>query len=169
MATKSKPTVEKQFIQSVIDSALDIVQVFKAVRDDSGRIIDFTWYANNINAQAQNGNVIGKSLLQQNPGIIRAGIYDRMVQVTETGVAQRYEQSYSFEQFRTQWFYQSLVKFDDGVIMTTRDVTAHKMAEQQIIKGNNLLQSLFNSALNTITVIDAVRNDQGEIIGFKYV
>lgn len=169
MATKSKANVEKHFMQAVIDSALDIVQVFKAERDDSGKIIDYTWFANNINAQAQNGNVIGKSLLQQNPGIFRAGIFDRMVQVTETGVAQRYEQSYSFEQFRTQWFYQSLVKFDDGVIMTTRDITAHKMAEQQIIKGNNLLQSLFNSSLNTITVVEAVRNDNGDVIDFKYI
>ncbi|MCS3799340.1 hypothetical protein [Niastella sp. OAS944] len=169
MATKPKATADKQFMQAVIDSALDIIQVFKAERDDSGKIIDFTWYANNINAQAQNGNVIGKSLLQQNPGIIRAGIYDRMVQVTETGVSQRYEQSYSFEQFRTQWFYQSLVKFDDGIIMTTRDITAHKMAEQQIIKGNSLLQSLFNSSLNTITVVEAVRDNNSEVIDFKYV
>lgn len=169
MATKPKATAEKQFMQAVIDSALDIIQVFKAARDDSGRITDFIWVANNKNAQVQNGNVIGKSLLQQNPGIFRAGIFDRMVQVTETGVAQRYEQSYSFEQFRTQWFYQSLVKFGDGVIMTTRDITAHKMAEQQIIKGNNLLQSVFNSSLNTITVVEAVRNDNGEVIDFKYV
>ena len=169
MATKPKPSVEKQFIQSVIDSALDIVQVFKAVRDDAGKIIDFTWVANNQIALIQNGNVIGKSLLQQNPGVIRAGIFDRMVQVTETGVAQRYEQSYSFEQFKLQWFYQSLVKFDDGIIMTSRDITAHKMVEQQIIKGNNLLQSLFNSSLNTISVIEAVRDDRGELVDFKYL
>lgn len=169
MATKPKPTVEQQFIQSVIDSALDIVQVFKAVREDSGQIIDFTWVANNQNALIQNGNVIGKSLLQQNPGVIRSGIFDRMVQVTQTGVAQRYEQSYSFEQFRLQWFYQCLVKFDDGVIMTSRDITAHKMVEQQIIKSNNLLQSVFNSSLNTITVIEAVRDDRREVVDFKYL
>jgi PAS domain-containing protein len=168
MATKPKPTVKQQFIQSVIDSALDIVQVFKAVRDDSGKIIDFIWVANNKHARNQNGNVIGKSLLQQNPGVIRAGIFDRMVQVTETGVAQQYEQSYSFEQFRLQWFYQSVVKFDDGIISTTRDITAHKMAEQQIIKSNNLLQSVFNSSLNTISVIEAVRDDGGEVVDFKY-
>lgn len=169
MATKPKPTAERQFMQAVIDSALDIVQVFKAVRDDAGRIIDFTWIANNQSAYLQNGDVIGKSLLQQNPGVIRAGIFDRMVQVVETGVAQRYEQSYSFEQFRLQWFYQSIVKYEDGIISTTRDITAHKMAEQQIIKGNNLLQSVFNSSLNTITVVEAVRNHQGEVVDFKYL
>ena len=166
---KSKTNVEQQFIQCLIDSALDIVQVFKAVRNKSGQIIDFTWVANNQNAQIQNGNVIGKSLLQQNPGVIRSGIFDRMVQVTQTGVAQRYEQSYSFEQFKLQWFYQCLVKFDDGIIMTSRDITTHKMAEQQIIKSNNLLQSVFNSSLNTITVIEAVRDDRGELVDFKYL
>lgn len=169
MRTRQKVDAAKAFLQSVIDCALDIVQVFQAVRDEQGNIIDFTWTAQNKNAVAQNGDVIGKSLLQQNPGVMRAGIFDRMVQVAETGVAQRYEQSYSFEQFRTQWFYQSLTKYKDGIIMTARDITAHKMAEQQIIKSNNLLQSLFNSSLNTITVIEAVRNDNGEVVDFKYL
>ena len=141
MATKQKEKSAKSFLQSVIDCALDVVQVFKAERDEKGKIIDFNWVAQNKNAFVQNGDVIGKSLLQQNPGVLRAGIFDRMVQVTETGVSQRYEQSYSFEQFKTQWFYQSLTKYDDGIIMTSRDITAHKMAEQQIIKGNNLLRS----------------------------
>ncbi len=169
MATKQKENTPKAFLQSVIDCALDIVQVFNAVRDDRKKITDFIWIAQNNNARLQNGDVIGKSLLQQNPGVIRAGIFDRMVQVTDTGVGQRYEQSYSFEQFKTQWFYQSLMKYEDGIIMTSRDITAHKMAEQQIIKGNNLLQSLFNSSLNTITVIEAVRNDVGDVIDFKYL
>jgi PAS domain-containing protein len=169
MATKQKADATKTFLQSVIDCALDVVQVFRAVRDEKRHIIDFTWLAQNRNAVAQNGDVIGKSLLQQNPGVMRSGIFDRMVQVTETGVAQRYEQSYSFEQFRTQWFYQSLVKYEDGILMTSRDITAHKMAEQQIIKGNNLLQSLFNSSLNMITVVEAVRNDNGDVIDFRYL
>ena len=167
MATKQKDAA-KTFLQSVIDCALDVVQVFKAVRDDKEKITDFIWIAQNKNALVQNGDVIGKSLLLQNPGVLRAGIFDRMVQVTETGVGQRYEQYYSFEQFKTQWFYQSLMKYDDGIVMTSRDITAHKMAEQQIIKSNNLLQSLFNSSLNTITVIEAVRNENGEVIDFKY-
>jgi PAS domain-containing protein len=169
MATKQKENATKAFLQSLIDCALDVVQVFQTVRDEKGKIIDFKWVAQNKNAQLQNGDVIGNSLLQQNPGVIRAGIFDRMVQVAETGVGQRYEQSYSFEQFKTQWFYQALAKYEDSIIMTSRDITAHKMAEQQIIKGNNLLQSLFNSSLNTITVIEAVRNDNGDVIDFKYL
>jgi PAS domain-containing protein len=92
-----------------------------------------------------------------------------MVQVTETGIPQRYEQNYSFEQFRSQWFYQSIVKYKDGVLSTTRDITALKLAEQQIIRSNNLLQSIFNSSLNAITVFEAVRNENGDITDFKYL
>ncbi len=169
MATKQKANASHAQLQLVIDCALDIIQVFRAVRDVNDKIVDFIWIANNKHAVALNGDVVGKSLIEQNPGVIRAGIFDRMVQVTETGVPQRYEQNYSFEQFRSQWFHQSIVKYEDGVLSTTRDITALKIAEQQIIKSNNLLQSVFNSSLNSITVFDAVRNEYGDIIDFKYL
>src|ERR1044072_1401975 len=168
MATRQKANASDD-LQLVIDSALDVVQVFRAVRDEKKNIIDFIWIANNKQAVELVGEVIGKSLIEQNPGVIRAGIFDRMVQVTETGIPQRYEQNYSFEQFKSQWFYQSIVKYEDGVLSTTRDITPLKIAEQQIIKGNNLLQSVFNSSLNAITVFDAVRNEDGDIIDFKYL
>lgn len=169
MATSKKANAGDDYLQLVIDSALDIVQVFHAIRDEKSNIIDFIWIANNKQAVELVGEVIGKSLMEQNPGVVRAGIFDRMVQVTQTGVPQRYEQNYSFEQFKSQWFYQSIVKYGDGVLSTTRDITALKTAEQQIIRSNNLLQSLFNSSLNAITVLEAVRNEKGDIIDFKYM
>ncbi|AEV99527.1 hypothetical protein A4D02_27180 [Niastella koreensis] len=169
MATRQKTIANQGYIQSFIDCSLDVVQVFQAVRDKDSNIIDFIWTANNKQAVEQNGDVIGKSLIQQNPGVMRSGIFNRMVQVATTGVPQRYEQHYSFEQFRSQWFYQSIVKFEDGLIMTTREITAMKMAEQQVIRSNILLQSVFDSSLNTITVVEAVRNKNGEIIDFKYL
>jgi PAS domain-containing protein len=169
MATRQKATANQAYMQSLIDCSLDVVQVFQAVRDKDSHIIDFIWIAHNKHAVEMNGDVIGKSLVQQNPGVIRAGIFNRMVQVAETGVPQRYEQNYSFEQFRSQWFYQSIVKYKDGIISTTRDITAMKMAEQQIIRSNNLLQSIFDSSLNTITVVEAVRNEKGDLVDFKYL
>jgi len=169
MATTQKATANQVYMQSLIDCSLDIIQIFQAVRDENHNIIDFIWIANNKQAVEMNGDVVGKSLIQQNPGIIPSGIFNRMVQVTETGVPQRYEQSYSFEQFRSQWFYQSIVKYKDGIISTTRDITSIKIAEQQIIRTNNLLQSIFDSSLNTITVVEAVRNQHGDIVDFKYL
>ncbi|HTG55558.1 MAG TPA: hypothetical protein VL943_04795, partial [Niabella sp.] len=48
---------------SVLDSSLDIIQAFDAVRDQSGGIIDFVWKVQNKKGLEQNGDVIGKSLL----------------------------------------------------------------------------------------------------------
>jgi PAS domain-containing protein len=169
MATRQKANADHKHLQTVIDCVLDIVQVFQAVRDENNKVVDFIWIANNKHAVELNGDVIGKSLLEQNPGVIRSGIFDRMVHVTNSGIPQRYEQNYSFEQFRSQWFYQSIVKYKDGVLSTTRDITAIKIAEQQIIKCNNLLQSLFNSSLSAIAVFEAVRSENGDIVDFKYL
>jgi hypothetical protein len=64
---------------------LDIIQVFKAVRDSMGKIVDFTWEMNNKPAVKQNGEVIGESLLQKHPGLVPSGIFAKMIEVTEIG------------------------------------------------------------------------------------
>lgn len=131
-------------LQSVIDSSLDIIQVFKAIRDESGRITDFSWVMNNRKGIEQNGDVIGQSLLQKNPGVIESGIFGRMVEVTQTGQPQQLEQFYAYEQFEG-WFYQALAKSDDGVAMTTRDITERKQQEQRqdyLLKLNDAIRPL---------------------------
>lgn len=122
----------KEFLQSVLDNSLDIIQAFKAIRNDSGRIVDFVWLVNNKRAIEQNGEVIGQTILERNPHVIPSGIFDRMIQVMETGVPQEVEQYYESEQFSGNWFYQAMVKQEDGVVMTTRDITDQKNADKEL-------------------------------------
>lgn len=122
-----------EFLQSVLDSSLDVIQAFKAVRDESGKIIDFVWLINNSKAVEQNGDVIGERVLAVNPGIVSAGIFERMVQVLESGISQEIEQFYSAEQFEGRWFYQSIVKLQDGIVMATRDITDQIQSEKELI------------------------------------
>ncbi|KAA6432736.1 PAS domain S-box protein [Dyadobacter flavalbus] len=122
------PELNQRLVQATLDSSLDVIQVFSAVRDEAGRIVDFVWLINNRKAVEQNGDVIGKSLLKQNPGVVPTGIFDHMVRVTQTGLPYEGEQYYEHEQF-SGWFYQALVKSDDGVAMTTRNITKEKQAQ----------------------------------------
>jgi two-component system CheB/CheR fusion protein len=124
---------KEELLQATMDSSPNIIQVFKAIREDSGKITDFEWIIQNIRGTEQNGNVIGKTILEVNPDVVPAGIFDRMVQVTETGLSQEVEQYYSSEQFSDQWFYQSMVKQGDGVVMTTRDITEQIKAEKVLL------------------------------------
>lgn len=123
----------QESLQAILDSSLYIVQAFKAIRNKSGKIVDFVWVMNNKKAIEQNGEVIGKSLLQQNPGVTASGLFKQFVQVTETGVVVDQEVYYNHEQF-DGWFHQMLVKMGDGFVMNTEDITEKKKAEQEILR-----------------------------------
>ncbi|RVU02446.1 PAS domain S-box protein [Mucilaginibacter limnophilus] len=118
-------------LQATLDSSSEMIQVFKAIRDEDGKITDFVWVLNNHASEQIYGDVIGKSLLQNNPGVVATGIFNNLIKVTETGVPQQYEKKYVHEQFNG-WFYQSVVKLGDGVITNTTDITERKRAEQRL-------------------------------------
>ncbi|MBO9204288.1 MULTISPECIES: ATP-binding protein [Niastella] len=161
------PSEYKDLLQATIDSSLDIIQLFKAVRNEEGRIIDFVWLLNNKKAIEQNGDVTGRSLLQQHPGVVEAGIFEKMVKVTETGKPSEEEMYYNYEQF-DGWFYQAVVRSGDGVVLTTRDITKQKNAEAEIMKSRDLLLAMMDAPNIGIGVFKVVRNNHGKIIDFIF-
>jgi len=120
-------------LQATMDSSRDMVQVFEAVRDDTGEIVDFRWLFNNHTAEKLYGDVIGRSLLQNNPGVAEEGIFDTFKRVVETGEPDQSEHHYVHEQF-DGWFHQSCVKLGDGVATTTSDITERKLAEVDVLR-----------------------------------
>ncbi len=157
----------QQLLKATMNSSLDMLQVFEAVRDEYGAIVDFRWILNNHAAEKVFGNVIGKNLLPLNPGVVEAGIFDTFKQVVETGVTDFSERHYVHEQFNG-WFYQSVVKLGDGVVTTTVDITERKKAELEIILSKQFLQSIMDSSLDVIQVFDAVRDESGNIVDFTW-
>ena len=122
-------------LKTTLDSSFNYIQVFKAVRDKTGKIIDFIWVLNNRKSIERQGDRVGKSLLQLNPGIVASGIFDQFVQVTETGESKTSEFYYEYEGFH-DWFHQTIVKFDDGFILTGEIITERKKAEQELERLN---------------------------------
>lgn len=175
--TELKARSGLEFFQSVVDSSLDIIQVFEAVRNETGKIIDFIWIVNNTQGVKQNGDVIGKRLITFSPGVIVSGIFDKMVEVTETGIPYKHEQFYPYEQFEDAWYYQALVKHEDGVIMTTRDITAEKKAEQELLNVKDKLAQkaadkyvwLFNSIEQGFCTIEVLFNEADEPVDYRFL
>ncbi|RPD47559.1 PAS domain S-box protein [Paracnuella aquatica] len=157
----------RELLKATIDSSLDMIQVFEAVRDESGAIVDFKYTLLNEAAEKWMPDPIGKSLLALQPGVVEEGIFDAFKQVVETGTPQHYEKHYQHEQF-DGWFYQSVVKLHDGVATTTTDITSRKIAEQSLEKTTRLLDTIINSSLYTIQYLRAVRDDAGQIIDFEW-
>ncbi|MEH3112527.1 PAS domain S-box protein [Pedobacter terrae] len=149
-----------RLLQAVLDSSPYIIQVFSAVFNEKNEIIDFVWTMNNQKGVEQNGPVIGKSLLMQNPAVAETGIFDKMRQVAKTGVPCTQEIKYSYEQF-DGWFRQSLVKLNDGVVMTTEDITELKASR-------DLAQTVFEVASNPMAYHKAIRDEKGQIVDFEF-
>lgn len=123
----------RDLLQATLDSSTDIIQVFEAVRDASGTIVDFRWRLNNHTSERLYGEVRGQSLLERNPGVLKEGIFETFKQVVETGRPSSDERHYTHEQV-DGWFFQSVVKLDDGVATTSKDITAWKAAQDEILR-----------------------------------
>jgi len=155
-------------LQATIDSSLDLVQAFRAVRDEQGRVVDFAWVLNNAAAERRYGDILGQHLCQLNPGVVETGIFDTFKQVLETGVPDQSERHYVHEQFNC-WFHQSVVKLGDGVVTTTHDITQRKQGEQEIRETKELLQAVLDNSRFVIQAFRAVRGSSGKIVDFTWL
>jgi PAS domain S-box-containing protein len=153
-----------------------MIQVFEAVRDDTGGIVDFRWVLNNPAAQQVYGDVVGQRLLVLNPGVIEAGIFDTLKRVVETGQPEQHERHYTGEQF-DGWFHQSAVKLRDGVATTTADITARKHAEQQVLhlqaevarRAEDRYRALFTSLDEGVCLFELRYDEQGAAIDYRFL
>ena len=147
-----------ELLRTTLDSSFDYLQVFNAVRDKHGKIIDFIWILNNRKLIEMMGDRVGKSLLQLNPGVIETGLFDQYVQVTETGVSQTSEFYYNHEGIR-DWFHQTIIKLNDGFILTGQIITERKKIEQEVYQrtvelkeSRDLLQSIAEAIPDMVSV-----------------
>jgi signal transduction histidine kinase len=123
----------RDLLQATMDSALDMIQVFEAVRDEAGQIVDFRWLLNNHTSESNYGEVRGQSLLERNPGVVPEGIFADFKQVVETGEPKQTERHYVHEQFNG-WYFQSIVKLGDGVATSSKDITDWKKAQAELLR-----------------------------------
>ena len=151
---RDKLKTNEELLRTALDSSYDYLQVFKAVRDRHGKIIDFIWILNNRNLIEMIGDRVGKSLLQSYPGLIETGLFNMYVQVTETGISQTSEFYYDREGLN-DWFHQTIVKLNDGFILTGQIITERKNAEQELLDlKDELAQKAVDKYLTIFNSID---------------
>ncbi len=128
----------KNLLTGILDSSLSGICAFKSVRNTAGKIIDFEWLTLNKIAEQIYGRSVnyltGKRLLHEMPGNKKDGLFERYIEVVETGIPQSFEHYYGHENLDT-WFYITLVKLEDGFTITFTDITQRKAAELQLIEA----------------------------------
>lgn len=130
-------------LASVLDSSLDGIMAFSAVRDEVGTIVDFEWLLSNPSACTTVGRtadyLISKRLIEELPGNKTDGLFDLYVQVVETGEPLQRQFHYCHDGLNT-WFEIIAVKLGDGFAVTFRDITPLKQSEQALQLMNQQLE-----------------------------
>ena len=124
----------KLLLSGVLNSSLDGVAAFQALRDNQGNIIDFKWLLLNPAAEKMLGRtqseLVGKQLLAEMPENREIGLFERYVRVVETGEPLDTEHYYESEK-RPTWLQIAAVKLDDGLAVTFRNITERKQMEER--------------------------------------
>ncbi|RPI21268.1 MAG: PAS domain S-box protein, partial [Chloroflexota bacterium] len=138
---------EERFRTSV-ESILDGFAILSAIRSPQGEIVDFRYeYINEAGCRMNRRSKdeqIGRTLLELLPAHKGSAIFERYIQVMETGQPLtvedlEYEDVYGGGQRLRRVFDTTAVKMCDSMVLTWRDVTQRKEANERFLQLNQTL------------------------------
>lgn len=148
----SKEQLEKQnlvlldnraFLSNVFKSISYIVMHFKSIRDADGKIIDFEILFINDAINDITGDIPAevkhKKVSEVYPTIFKDGIFQNLVTCVEEERHMEYETHYE-QGGKTTWFQATAIRLNDGVTVTTRDITLVKERAKRLVRLNEQLQ-----------------------------
>lgn len=156
-------------LSGILEASLNGIITYESLRDGAGQITDFRFVRLNNAARqllALSNEAVGKSLLDQLPGVQEAGLFGRFAEVVETGKSTRFETSFSVGSERL-WYDMSVVKLGDGFVVTFNDMTESKRAAAEIERQKRLLHGVFNDAQIGLLLLEPVRNAAGQVTDFR--
>ncbi|OKH40567.1 hypothetical protein NIES2119_02880 [[Phormidium ambiguum] IAM M-71] len=143
----------QSLLTSILNSSLDGINAFTAVRNCQGKIIDFKWILINNSVskfiQSNANDIIGKHLLEEMPGHRESGLFDDYVKVVETGETLNKKIYYNYENIQA-WLHIIAVKLADGLAITFRNITSEKQTQDALIIANERLEYLLSASPSVI-------------------
>lgn len=139
--------IRKELLDGVLNTSSDAIFTDEAIRDEFGKIVDFRFKIINASAEKLLGkkaeDLIGKTMLQEYPGNLEDGLFEKYVEVVETGKTLDIEHYYKHENFE-HWFHIVAVKFGDGFTATISDITAIKLQAIKLKELNATKDKFFS-------------------------
>jgi chemotaxis family two-component system sensor kinase Cph1 len=140
----------QSLLASILNSSLDGVVAYSAVRNSEGNIVDFQWLLINPAAEKFYGlllnEIVGKNLLAELSQLRNNGLFDLYVSVVETGETVDREFYYEHERDTIVWLHIVAVKLNDGLAVTFRNITDRKRAEIALRDSEERFRAIFEQA-----------------------
>ncbi|GGG58297.1 ATP-binding protein [Bizionia arctica] len=144
----------RAFLGNIFKSISHVIMHFKSIRNEKGVITDFEILFVNERINPVTGDIPedlkNKLVSQVFPNVFENHVFENLVNAIELNKPQEYEAPYERNGITT-WFSATAIKLDDGVTVTTRDITEEKLKANELIKLNEQLvirNSILNDAEN---------------------
>ncbi len=162
---------QNDLFKGVMETSLNGITIYEAVRDEQGQIVDFQYIAINEAGLAQSpltrAEIEAKgTILGLHPQTKEAGLFKEYIAVCETGDPFR---KVLFYPIFNRWYDVAVSKHADGIIVTYNDVTASKQASAYIEKQAFLFDGVLLNMKGGLSVLEVLRDDAGELADLRYV
>jgi signal transduction histidine kinase/DNA-binding response OmpR family regulator len=161
-----------EILHEALETCLDGLSAYEAIRDNGGRILDFQCILANPAAkklaQAPEGWHLG-TLLAFFPAAKEDGTFTRMVHAVETGESVSHERRREGkEDAGEQWLQVAFSKLRDGVLLTFTDITSRKRTERELDESRGAQISVLHNSIDGVIAFSAVRNEAGELFDLRF-
>ncbi len=136
--------------RAAAEGSLDAFFIYKSLRDETGRIIDFTF--TDLNSKGEKmismskDEVIGKRMCELLPINRTGGFFEKYVKVVETGIPLEEEFPISTPEVTASWLQHQVVPLSDGIAITSRDISERKLSQEALKESEARLRLALEAA-----------------------
>ena len=146
--------------RAAAEGSLDAFFIFQSLRDEAGRIIDFTFADLNSKGEKMismsKEQVRGKRMCELLPINRTGGFFEKYVRVVETEIALEEEFSISTPEVKASWLHHQVVPLSDGIAITSRDISERKHSEEALKESEERYRALVEQSAEGICLFDGV-------------
>lgn len=125
--------VNIQLWEAILETISSEVQVLEAVKNSSGKIIDFE-YLLGTKGSYGNEDLKGRLMLLVYPWKKEMGLFDKFVKVVETG--ETLNTIIQYPENGHKWYRIKAKKFNNGLVLIREDISVAKQSEEKIMQLN---------------------------------
>ena len=162
---------EERF-RSMADAMMDPLFILTPVRDEHGTIADLEYrYVNQAGERLLRmpaHDIIGHRQFEFFPSARGDTVQDAYYQAIDTGTPTRLDSPYLNEHGVQGRFEISITPGTEGLIVTARDVTEARQAQEALRASEERFRTAVESMLDPFVLLRAVRDEDGRIIDYVY-
>src|SRR5262252_5856619 len=149
--------LENRF-RGAIAASLDAFYLCESVRDATGAIADFRLVELNERGETLLGrsriDLVGRLACDVLPVLRDSGLLEQLIPVVETGESFEDELQVEDDRGEQRWIRLQAVRVEDGVAITSRDITKRRHVEESLLQSEARFRHLVESASDGIYRID---------------